>query len=212
MPSGSFTTAGRARSNISTAAARPPRVRSVAWFETRGLTEIPFRGIVPATLTVPGAVASWIEAHRVHGRLPLARVLESAIGYAHDGFPVTERLASFTDMTRDELARHRESAALLLDGRGSTPGAKLTNENLARTLVAIADAGWSGFYEGPVAAEMARFAREFGRFLRPVRFPPTARDVGGASGRALPRCRALQHAATHAGLHGARNAQPRGAA
>ena len=132
----------------------------LAWFETRGLREIPLRGIVPATLTVPGAVASWIEAHRVHGRLPLARVLEAAIGYARDGFPVTGRLASFIDMTRDELARHRESAALLLEGRASTPGAKLTNANLARTLAAIADAGWSGFYEGPVAAEMARFARE----------------------------------------------------
>ncbi len=136
-----------------------------AWFETRGLREIPFRGIVPATLTVPGAVASWTEAHRVHGRLPLARVLESAIGYARDGFPVTGRLASFTDMTRDELARHRGSAALLLDGRASTPGAKLTNENLARTLAAVADAGWSGFYDGPVAAEMARFARESGGFF-----------------------------------------------
>jgi len=30
--------------------------------EARGLNEIPLRGIVPATLTVPGAVASWIEA------------------------------------------------------------------------------------------------------------------------------------------------------
>jgi gamma-glutamyltranspeptidase/glutathione hydrolase len=41
--------------------------------EARGLNEIPLRGVVPATLTVPGAVASWIEAHSVHGRLPLRR-------------------------------------------------------------------------------------------------------------------------------------------
>jgi len=73
--------------------------------EARGLNEIPLRGIVPATLTVPGAVASWTEAHRVHGRLPLRRVLESAIGYARDGFPVTGRLASFIEMTRDDLVR-----------------------------------------------------------------------------------------------------------
>ena len=47
------------------------------------------RASCPATLTVPGAVASWIEAHAAYGRLPLRRVLESAIGYARDGFPVT---------------------------------------------------------------------------------------------------------------------------
>src|SRR3954466_2367073 len=31
----------------------------LAWFAARGLAEIPLRGIAPATLTVPGAVASW---------------------------------------------------------------------------------------------------------------------------------------------------------
>ena len=80
--------------------------------EARGLNEIPLRGIVPATLTVPGAVASWIEAHSVHGRLPLRRVLESAIRYARDGFPVTGRLASFIEMMRDDLVRDHEAAAL----------------------------------------------------------------------------------------------------
>ena len=34
--------------------------------------------------------------------------------------------------------------------------------NLARTLQSIADEGWHGFYEGPVAAEMARFSEENG--------------------------------------------------
>ena len=138
----------------------------LSWFGTRGLKEIPLRGIVPATLTVPGAVASWTEAHRVYGRLPLGHVVAPAIGYARDGFPVTGRLASFTGMMRDELAGHRESAAFLLaDGSPPRPGAKLTNRNLARTLMAIADEGWRGFYDGPVAAEMARFARESGGFF-----------------------------------------------
>ncbi len=50
-------------------------------FESLGRSEIPFRGVLPATLTVPGAVASWIEAHKAHGRLPLTSVLECAIGY-----------------------------------------------------------------------------------------------------------------------------------
>src|SRR5262245_57526161 len=137
-----------------------------AWFETQGLSEIPLRGILPATLTVPGAVATWIEAHRAYGRLPLARILESAIAYARDGFPVAERLAGFITIMAGELAQHPESAALLLPGGAPPrPGARLVNKNLARTLGAIAVDGWSGFYQGPVAAEMARFARERGGFF-----------------------------------------------
>lgn len=55
-------------------------------FARRGLTEVPYRGVLPGTLTVPGAVASWGEAHAAFGRLPLKRCLESAIGYARTAF------------------------------------------------------------------------------------------------------------------------------
>src|SRR4051794_29706599 len=87
---------------------------SLAAMEGRGLSEIPLRGIVPATLTVPGGVASWVAAHEAHGRLPLQRVLEAAIGYARDGFPVSARLASFVEMMRADLVRQSEVAALFL--------------------------------------------------------------------------------------------------
>jgi gamma-glutamyltranspeptidase len=135
--------------------------------EARGLNEIPLRGIVPATLTVPGAVASWIEAHANHGRLPLARVLESAIAYARDGFPVTGRLASFIELMRDDLLRDCEAAALFFaQGAAAQSGAKIANTNLARTLQSIADDGWDGFYQGPVATEMARFSERAGGLFR----------------------------------------------
>src|SRR5438445_5110462 len=91
---------------------RAAATASIVALKARGLDEIPLRGIVPATLTVPGAVASWIKAHDKYGRLHLRRVLESAIGYARDGFPVTGRLASFVEMARDDLVRDQEAAAL----------------------------------------------------------------------------------------------------
>ena len=139
---------------------------TLAALEERGLEEIPLRGIVPATLTVPGAVASWTAAHEASGRVALKRVLESAIAYARDGFPVTARLSGFIAMTRDELAQDSEAARLFLAaGAVPQPGAKLANANLAATLQAIADEGWAGFYEGPVAAEMTRFAEQTGGFF-----------------------------------------------
>src|SRR5215472_14262198 len=52
---------------------RAATTATIDWFVSAGLEEIPFCGIVPATLTVPGAVASWVEAHSRYGRLPLKK-------------------------------------------------------------------------------------------------------------------------------------------
>ena len=139
---------------------------TVDWFKDHGHSEIPFRGILPATLTTPGAVSSWAEAHATHGRLPLARNLEAAIGYARDGFPVTERLAGFIELAAPDLAPHAETMAIFMpDGKVPRAGSKLTNPNLARTLEAIGKHGRAGFYEGEVGKELARFAKEKGGFF-----------------------------------------------
>jgi gamma-glutamyltranspeptidase/glutathione hydrolase len=139
---------------------------SAAWFRERGQAEIPFRGIAPATLTTPGAVSSWVEAHREYGRLPFGRDLQAAIGYARDGFAVGERLAGWIAATKAELAVHAESAAIFLPGGAPIPaGGRLANPDLARTLAALAEGGWAGFYEGEVAAELARFSGERGGFF-----------------------------------------------
>src|SRR5688572_16220246 len=121
-------------------------------FARRGLNEVPVKGVLPGTLTVPGAVASWTEAHAAYGRLPLARCLESAIGYARDGFPVTARLAHWRDMARLDLEKSPHAAIFLADGP------VLRNPDLARTLQAIASDGWYGFYDGDVAREMVRWS------------------------------------------------------
>src|SRR4051812_23087502 len=122
-------------------------------FTKRGLSEVPYRGVLPGTLTVPGAVASWGMAHAAYGRLPLKRCLESAIGYAREGFPVTARLAYWRDAARDDLSKSPEAAAIFLKD-----GAVLSNRDLARTLEAIASDGWYGFYDGEVAREMVRYS------------------------------------------------------
>ena len=131
-------------------------------FTRRGLAEVPYRGVLPGTLTVPGAVASWGAAHAAHGLLPLKRCLESAIGYARSGFPVTARLAHWRDSVSDELARSPEAAAIFLKD-----GAVLTNPDLARTLEAIASDGWHGFYDGDVARELVRWSAANDGFFAP---------------------------------------------
>jgi gamma-glutamyltranspeptidase/glutathione hydrolase len=115
-----------------------------------GQAEIPFRGLVPATLTTPGAVASFCAAHERYGRLPLKRCLQAAIGYARDGHQPTARLARWISETTADLARDPASAALFLSQKE-----KLKNPRLADTLEAIAERGRAGFYEGEVAKGLA---------------------------------------------------------
>ena len=108
------------------------RSASIEWFADRGFGEIPYRGAIAGTLTVPGAVASWCAAHRTYGKLPLARCLEAAIDYAEHGFPITARLAAWIALTGEDLRRSPEAAAIFL-AAGPRPkaGAVLKNPDLA---------------------------------------------------------------------------------
>jgi len=138
----------------------------IDWFRSRGMSEIPVRGFLPATLTVPGAVASWCAAHEEYGRLPLARDLAAAIGYAREGFPVTARLARWIESCAGENALNAHALALFLPG-GTAPraGARLVNSGLARALERIATDGREGFYGGETARSLAAFSRAGGGFF-----------------------------------------------
>ena len=129
-------------------------------FAKLGLDEVPYKGVLPGTLTVPGAVASWGMAHAAYGRLTLKRCLESAIGHAREGFPATARLAHWRDAARAELAKSPEAAAIFLK-----EGGRIANPDLARTLEAIASDGWYGFYDGEVARELVCYSDANGGFF-----------------------------------------------
>ncbi len=147
------------------------RAASIEWFQAHGMAQIPYRGILPATLTVPGSVASWIAAHEALGRLPLARVLAPAIAYARDGFPVTARLAHWIDSSAQDLAQNPHAAAIFLpDGAVPRPGARLANRDLARSIEAVARGGRAAFYDGEIACAMARYAGEHGGFFTAADF------------------------------------------
>jgi gamma-glutamyltranspeptidase/glutathione hydrolase len=125
-----------------------------------GQAEIPFRGLAPATLTTPGAVASFCEAHARHGRLPLGRCLQDAIHYAAEGFPVSARVSRWIEQTTPELDA-ASKAIFLLEGKTPAAGSLLRNVRLAQTLRALAAHGRAGFYEGEVAKKLAQLGGFF---------------------------------------------------
>src|SRR5881396_3692578 len=145
---------------------RAARSARIDWFRSRGMKEIPLRGFLPATLTVPGAVASWCAAHEEYGRLPLSHDLAAAIEYAREGYPVTGRLARWIEMCAGENALNAHALALFVpDGAAPRAGDRLWNRGLARVLERIASGGHEGFYAGDTARSLASFARAGGGFF-----------------------------------------------
>jgi len=111
--------------------------------------------------TVPGVVAAFGDLMRDHGRLGLDRVLEPAIQYAEEGFPVSDGLA---EGFVDSGGRLDEEAARVFGPRGRFPraGEILQQPDLAATLREIASQGAAVFYEGPLAERLASAIREVG--------------------------------------------------
>ena len=121
-----------------------------------------------ALTTVPGCVAAWGDLLDDHGRLGLDRALQSAIGYAEQGFPVSDGLSSAIAESREKLDRDPESARTFVP-RGRTPvaGTMLQQPDLAATLRELASEGAEAFYRGALAERLARGIAAAGGPLAP---------------------------------------------
>src|SRR4029079_3543236 len=76
---------------------RAPSASDPGRMVAQGLETLPHRG--PLTITVPGAVRSWGDAHARHGRLSRADVLAPAIRLAAEGFPAWDGFISAAEPT-----------------------------------------------------------------------------------------------------------------
>jgi gamma-glutamyltranspeptidase/glutathione hydrolase len=118
------------------------------------------------SVTVPGALAGWDLLLRTHGRRTLAQVLEPAIGYARDGFPLTPIIAAQWAAETDFLRRDPAAAATYLPGgRAPAAGEWFRNPDYARTLQAIADSGIGLFYGGSLGRRIADHLASLGGFV-----------------------------------------------
>ncbi|MBL8329517.1 MAG: gamma-glutamyltransferase family protein [Rubrivivax sp.] len=109
---------------------------------------------------VPGAVRMLDAAHRRHGRLPWARLLEPAIALAEQGFPVSQRL--HTQLAADQALRRDPQALAYFYGADQQPhpvGHVLRNPALAQILRQIGAQGSRALHEGPLAADLVARVR-----------------------------------------------------
>jgi len=137
----------------------------------RGERTMPQRGLLP--ITVPGAPAAWAELVGRFGRLSLGAVLNPAIEYAAQGFPVSPHVGRAWQgayaLYRRLLSGPEYQAwfdTFAPGGRPPGPGDVWRSPDHAETLTGIAETGARSFYEGAIAERMDRFFREVGGFLR----------------------------------------------
>ena len=98
---------------------------------------VPGTGLLAAC--VPGTFESWMLLLRDYGTLRLRDVLEPAIAYARDGYPLVER-ASATIKTVEQLFRKHwptSAAVYLPNNEVPKPGTLFTNKTLAETYTRI---------------------------------------------------------------------------
>lgn len=129
------------------ASGRAGSLMTRATLQARGFRAGSQQGVM--SVTVPGALAGWDKLVRTHGRRTLAQVLQPAIRYARDGFPVSPIIASQWAEGTAFLQRDSAAAATYLPGgRAPKAGEWFRNPDYARTLKAIADSGIGVFYGG----------------------------------------------------------------
>ncbi|MGM0464574.1 MAG: gamma-glutamyltransferase [Bacteroidota bacterium] len=146
------------------ASGRSPRSLKLEYFKENGYEKIPAYGPLP--VSVPGCVDGWYEMHGMFGRLPMENILQPAIDYARDGFPVSELIAYYMNAGTANLKKFPNVADIYMPG-GKAPrkGEIFKNPALANTLEQIAEGGREEFYRGSIARIISDFVQEQGGFL-----------------------------------------------
>lgn len=140
---------------------KAPAAASVDWYRENGFHEIERN--TPHSVTVPGAVDAWETLIRDHGRKSLGELLQPAIGYAENGYPIASRVHTDFASAASLLSRDETAARIFLpDGRVPAVGEMHRQPELAATLERIANDGREAFYEGQVMEDMLAYLQARG--------------------------------------------------
>ena len=150
-----------------------PAAATVERYRSEGLDLVPGTGLLAAC--VPGAFGGWLTLLAEFGTWRLSEVLEFAMSYAEEGYPVVPGIPSTIRRVEELLRQWPGSAELYLPA--PEPGSRFRNPALAATYRRIVDESRGGsrgqeierarvhFYEGFVAESIDRFSAANGGLL-----------------------------------------------
>lgn len=146
---------------------RSGKEASIKKYKDAGYDEIPNRGPLSSN-TVPGTVAAWEDLYKHYGNLSWKELIEPAVDYAKEGFPISGKLAEFLNEHRELLDSYGETKSVI--GSGKQPesvkeGQLLKQPELAHSLQLIASNGAQVFYEGELAEKICNDIERHGGLL-----------------------------------------------
>lgn len=147
-----------------------PQRMSLEAVKALGHEEMPKFGLTP--VTVPGAPAAWVELSRRFGRLPLTDVLQPAIAYAEEGYPLSPILGTFWARAYQNYKQLEGEAFIhwfetfAPKGRPPRIGEMWNSPGHAQTLRAIAETNGEAFYRGELAEKIDAFSKKHGGLIR----------------------------------------------
>jgi gamma-glutamyltranspeptidase / glutathione hydrolase len=152
---------------------------------------MPTAGILP--VTVPGTVWGWQSALKRFGHLSFKEVLEPAVGYAQNGFAISERIAHdwrlpnalplqgcCTSQDPDSIK------TWYVNGAQPLPGQIFKNPDLARTLRLLQSKGSDAFYSGEIARALVAKSNALGGSM-------TLEDLANYKGEWVEPARSQYH-------------------
>lgn len=148
------------------ASGRSPQSLTLSYFQEQGMDKIPAYGPLP--VSVPGAVDGWFSLHERFGRLEMAEILQPAIDYAENGFPVSELIAYYLQQAVPNYIRRgfpNVEDTYTINGQAPRKGQIFKNPDLANTYRKLVEGGRDAFYKGDIARTIARFIQDQGGFL-----------------------------------------------
>ena len=138
-----------------------PKKQTVAYLTREGFKTMPHEGI--HSVTVPGTVDGWSQAHKRFGRLPWKELFTPAIYYAEHSYAVPEIVQSYWADEEAKLQKTDEARRVFLPG-GKVPelGSRFSNPDIAKSLRLLAEKGRDAFYKGEIAQAIVRTSAAFG--------------------------------------------------
>jgi gamma-glutamyltranspeptidase / glutathione hydrolase len=162
-----------------------PKRASIDFFASRGKKLIPVGPgpDAPLSFTLPGTIDAWAIALERYGRLSLGEVLQPAIEYAEQGFPMYRYMSLL--LKSPEIARQfaffpHGAAYFRPNGRTPEPGERFIQKDLAQVLKTMVraeeearssgrptalQAGREAFYTGEIAHTIVKFSEQVGGLL-----------------------------------------------
>jgi gamma-glutamyltranspeptidase/glutathione hydrolase len=159
---------------------RAPKLATIEWYEKNNGGKIPESdGLLSGG--IPGVVDAWYILLNRWGTMNFEQVLQPAIDLAENGFPLSERGASYIAESKKLLKYPTTVKVYLPNGRAPKAGDILKNPDLARTLKKLVEAEKANaskgrqdalkaardrFYKGDIAHDLATFSEANGGLFR----------------------------------------------